>query len=98
MLLKTNTNRVSEGMAMNKKLSREQMFFNEVSLTRDDDVYVGIDVHKKSYCVVIWLNDAPAVDFVRIRHLFAGPQRSEQGYYGIAVRGRRAMRTLLLLA
>jgi len=48
---------------MNKRLSRKQMFSNEVSLTKDDDVYVGIDVHKRSYSVAIWINDASVVDF-----------------------------------
>jgi len=40
------------------------MFFNKINLTKDDKVYVGIDVHKKSHSVAIWLNDAPAIDFV----------------------------------
>jgi len=51
-------------MAMNKRLSRKQIFSNKISLTKDDDVYVGIDVHKRSYIVAIWISDAPAVDFV----------------------------------
>jgi transposase len=51
-------------MAMRKRLSKKQMFFNKINLTKDDDVYVGIDAHKESYSVAIWLNDAPAIDFV----------------------------------
>lgn len=49
---------------MRKRLSKKQMFFNKINLTKDDDVYVGIDAHKESYSVAIWLNDAPAIDFV----------------------------------
>jgi len=37
------------------------MFFNKINLTKDGDVYVGIDAHKESYSVAIWLNDAPAI-------------------------------------
>jgi transposase len=51
-------------MAMKKRLSKKQMFFNKINLTKDDEVYVGLDVHKKSYSVAIWLNDALAIDFV----------------------------------
>ena len=40
------------------------MFFNKVKLTKDDDLYVGIDVHKETYGVALWLNDTPAIDFV----------------------------------
>ena len=40
------------------------MFFDKINLTKDDEVYVGIDAHKKSHSVAIWLNDAPAIDFV----------------------------------
>ena len=50
---------------MNKKtLSRKQLFFNKINLTEDDELYVGIDVHKKSYHIALWLNDAPAIDYV----------------------------------
>jgi len=49
---------------MKKRLSKKQMFFNKIDLTKDDEVYVGLDVHKESYSVAIWLNDAPAIDFV----------------------------------
>ena len=40
------------------------MFFNKVKLTKDDNLYVGIDVHKESYGVALWLNGTPAIDFV----------------------------------
>jgi transposase len=40
------------------------MFFNKINLTADDQLYIGIDVHKKSYHLAFWLNDAPAIDFV----------------------------------
>jgi len=49
---------------MNKRLSKKQMFFNKINLTKDDEIYVGLDVHKASYSMAIWLNDAPAIDFV----------------------------------
>lgn len=45
---------------MNTRLSKKQMFFKKVKLTKDDDLYIGIDVHKESYGVALWLNDAPA--------------------------------------
>jgi len=35
-------------MAMRKRLSKKQMFFNKINLTKDDDVYVGIHAHKES--------------------------------------------------
>jgi transposase len=62
--LKTNINRHLKGMAMKKRLSRKQMFFNKINLTKDDEIYIGLDVHKKTYNVAIWLNDAPAIDFI----------------------------------
>jgi len=34
---------------MNTRLSKKQMFFNKVKLTKDDNLYIGIDVHKESY-------------------------------------------------
>jgi len=45
-------------------VSNKQNWFNKINLTKDDEVYVGIDVHKKSYAVAVWLNNAPAIDFV----------------------------------
>ena len=46
------------------KLTKSQKFFNNLNLTADDDLFVGIDVHKRSYHVALYLNDAPAIDFV----------------------------------
>ena len=46
------------------KLTKIEEFFNNVNLTADDELFVGIDVHKRSYHVALYLNDAPAVDFV----------------------------------
>lgn len=45
-------------------VSKKQKWFNTIRLTQDDDLYVGIDAHKKSLHVALWLNDAPAIDFV----------------------------------
>jgi transposase len=49
---------------MNTSLSRKQQFFNKIKLTADDDLYIGIDVHKKSYHLALYLNDTHAIDFV----------------------------------
>jgi len=49
---------------MERMLSKKQAWLKQVRLTKDDDLYVGIDAHKKSLHVALWLNDAPAVDFV----------------------------------
>ena len=46
------------------KLTKIEKFFNNVNLTADDQLFVGIDVHKRSYHVALYLNDAPAIDFV----------------------------------
>ena len=46
------------------KLTKIDRFFNNVKLTADDELFVGIDVHKKSYHVALFLNDTPAIDFV----------------------------------
>jgi len=51
-------------MAMNKRLSKKQIWFKQINPTTDDKIYVGIDVHKESCSVAVWLNDAPAIDFV----------------------------------
>ena len=45
------------------RLAKVESFFKNVNLTNDDEVYVGVDVHKKSYHVALFLNDAPAIDF-----------------------------------
>ena len=49
---------------MAKIVSNKQNWFNRITLTKDDRLYVGVDVHKKSDAVAIWLNNALAVDFV----------------------------------
>ena len=49
---------------MEQMLSKKQNWLKQVRLTKDDDLYVGIDTHKKSLHVALWLNDAPAIDFV----------------------------------
>jgi transposase len=45
-------------------LTKSEKFFNNVKLTSDDQLFVGIDVHKRSYHVAFYLNDAPSIDFV----------------------------------
>jgi transposase len=45
-------------------VSNKQKWFNTIRLTQDDDLYVGIDTHKESFHIALWLNDAPAIDFV----------------------------------
>lgn len=62
--LETIYNHILKGMAMKKTISKKQNWFKQISLTKDDELYVGIDVHKNSYNVAFWLNDAPAIDFV----------------------------------
>ncbi len=45
-------------------VSKKQKWFNAIHLTPSDDLYVGIDAHKKSLHIALFLNDAPAIDFV----------------------------------
>ena len=45
------------------KLANVESFFKNVNLTCDDEVFVGVDVHKKMYHVALFLNDMPAIDF-----------------------------------
>ena len=42
-------------MAMTKRLSKTQQFFNNIKMTSDDELYIGLDVHKSSYSVALWL-------------------------------------------
>ena len=49
---------------MQKRLTKKGRFFNNINLTADDEVYVGIDVHKIKYHVAIWLNNGIALTFV----------------------------------
>ena len=46
------------------KLTKIETFFKNLKLSADDELFVGVDVHKKSYHVAFFLNDAPAIDFV----------------------------------
>lgn len=48
---------------MSKTVSKKQQFFNKVNLTADDELYIGVDVHKESYTVALYLNGAAAIDF-----------------------------------
>ena len=49
---------------METRLSNKQKWLKTINLASDDELYIGIDVHKRSYHVAFWLNDAPAIDFV----------------------------------
>jgi len=49
---------------MKTTLSKKQNWFNRINLTKDDKLYIGVDVHKNSYAIAAWLNNAIAVDFV----------------------------------
>ncbi len=49
---------------MERIISKKQAWLNKVHLTEDDDLYIGIEAHKESFHVALWLNDAPAIDFV----------------------------------
>ena len=51
-------------MTVKKTLARKQRFFNKINFTTDDEVYVGIDVHKKNCHIAIRLNGALALTFV----------------------------------
>ena len=44
------------------RLAKVESFFKNVNLTSDDEVCVGVDVHKKSYHVALFFNDMPAID------------------------------------
>ena len=46
-----------------KRLTKKQNWFKQQNLTSQDKLYVGLDVHKKSISVAIWLNDALAITF-----------------------------------
>jgi transposase len=49
---------------MKATLSKKQRFFNQINLTKDDELYVGIDVHKANYHVALYLNGDHAIDFI----------------------------------
>ena len=54
---------------MKQRLSNKHKWLKSVNLTADDDLYIGIDTHKKPFHVALWLNDAPAIDFVTTAHI-----------------------------
>lgn len=58
-------------------LTKMTRFFNTVNLTSDDDLYIGIDTHKKTFHVAFHLNDAPALDFVMPADVHQLAQRLE---------------------
>ena len=58
-------------MTMKKRLSNKQRFFNKINLTTDDEVFVGIDVHKIKYHIAIRLNGDLALTFVTPADNFA---------------------------
>ncbi len=41
---------------MRKRLSKKESWFKENNFTAEDEIYVGIDVHKVHYHVAIWHN------------------------------------------
>lgn len=41
---------------MSKKVSKKANWFKENTFTPDDEIYVGVDVHKRNYHVAIWYN------------------------------------------
>jgi transposase len=44
-------------------LNKVARFFNTIRLTKEDELFIGIDTHKNSYHVAFNLNDAPVLDF-----------------------------------
>jgi transposase len=46
------------------KLTKIEQFFKKTPFSTDDKLFVGVDVHKKSYHVALYLNDTPSIDFV----------------------------------
>ena len=49
-----------------KTLESKQKWFKEITLSKADQIYVALDVHKKSISVAIWLNG-------RIEQSFSSP-------------------------
>jgi len=41
---------------MRKRLSKKESWFKKNNFTAEDEIYVGIDVHKVHYHVAIWHN------------------------------------------
>lgn len=46
------------------KLTQIERFFKKTTFSADDQLFVGVDVHKKSYHVALYLNGTPSIDFV----------------------------------
>ena len=46
-----------------KKLTKKQKWFRKIILTKKDKVYVGLDVHKRSISVAIWINGQVEITF-----------------------------------
>jgi transposase len=53
-----------KGMAMKKRISNKQNWFKKFSATEKDWLFVGMDVHKKSHHVAIWIKDKIDITFV----------------------------------
>src|SRR4030042_2762074 len=49
---------------MKTRLSNKKMWLNTILLSEDDNLYIGIDAHKKSFHIALWLNGTPAIDYV----------------------------------
>ncbi len=45
------------------RLTNIEKFFKKVNLSIDDELFVGVDVHKRTYHVALFLNDMPVLDF-----------------------------------
>lgn len=40
-----------------KKLTKKHKRIKEITLSKKDRVYIGLDVHKKSISLAVWIND-----------------------------------------
>lgn len=49
---------------MKTRLSNKYKWLKTINLTTDDELYIGIDAHKKSLHIAFWLNGTPAIDYV----------------------------------
>ena len=74
------------------KLTKIETFFKDLKLSADDELFVGVDVHKKSYHIALFLNDAPAIDFVM-------PAKKEQlsliQSYSVSRKKAKVIRTVI---
>ena len=67
-----------------KRLTKKQNWFKQQNLTPKDKIYVGLDVHKKSISVAIWLNDqieltfTASADYARLIKQFQPIQKAIQ--------------------